>query len=49
MQKKLFRDAFKKAGLDINKDLIPLDVRNMNLEEALKVVKNALREAGKDV
>lgn len=49
MQKKLFRDAFKNAGLDINKDLIPLDVRNMKLEEALNVVKNALKEAGKNV
>lgn len=49
MQKKLFRDAFKKAGLDINRDLIPLDVRNMKLEDALNVVKNTLREAGKDV
>jgi len=49
MQKKLFRDALEKAGLDINKDLIPLDVRNMKLDEALNVVKNALKEAGKDV
>jgi len=49
MQKKLFRDAFKKAGLDINKDLIPLDVRNMKLEDALSIVKDALKEAGKDV
>jgi heterodisulfide reductase subunit A-like polyferredoxin len=49
MQKKLFRDAFEKAGLDINKDLIPLDVRNMKLDEAVNVVKNALKEAGKDV
>ncbi len=49
MQKKLFRDAFEKTGLDINKDLIPLDVRNMKLEEALNAVKNALKEAGRDV
>ncbi len=49
MQKKLFRDAFGKAGLDISKDLIPLDVRNMKLEEALNTVKKALKEAGKDV
>jgi heterodisulfide reductase subunit A-like polyferredoxin len=49
MQRKLFRDAFSKAGLDINKDLIPLDVRNMKLEEALNVVKNALKETGKNV
>ena len=49
MQKKLFRDAFMKAGLDINKDLISLDVRNMKLEEALNTVKKALKEAGKDI
>ena len=49
MQKKLFRDAFQKAGLEIDKDLMPLDVRNMKLDEALNVVKNALKEAGKDV
>jgi len=49
MQRKLFRDAFQKAGLDINKDLISLDVRNMKLEEALNTIKKALKEAGKDV
>ena len=49
MQKKLFRDSFKKAGLDINSDLIPLDVRNMNLKDALNVVKNALKDEGLDV
>jgi len=49
IQKKLLRDAFEKAGLNINRDLIPLDVRNMKLREALNVVKNALRETGKDV
>jgi len=49
MQRKLFRDAFEKVGLDINNDLISLDVRNMKLEEALNIVKKALKEAGKDV
>jgi heterodisulfide reductase subunit A-like polyferredoxin len=49
MQTKLFRDSFKKAGLNINRDLIPLDVRNMRLKDALTVVKKALKEAGKDV
>jgi heterodisulfide reductase subunit A-like polyferredoxin len=49
MQKKLFRDAFKNAGLDVEKDLIPLDVRNMKTEDALKVVKKALEEAGTNV
>jgi len=49
MQKKLFRDAFQKAGLDVNKDLISLDVRNMKLEQALNTVKAAFKEAGKNV
>lgn len=49
MQRKLFRDAFEKAGLDLRTDLLSLDVRNMKLEEALNVVKTALQEAGKDV
>jgi heterodisulfide reductase subunit A-like polyferredoxin len=46
MQKKLFRDAFAKAGLDINKDLVSLDVRNMTTEKALETVKKALESAG---
>lgn len=45
MQKKLFRDAFAKAGLDVNKDLISLDVRNMTTDKALEVVKRALEDA----
>ena len=45
MQKKLFRDAFEKAGLDINKDLIPLDVRNMTTDKALELVKKVLEDA----
>jgi len=46
MQKKLFRDAFAKAGLDISKDLVSLDVRNMTTEKALETVKKALETAG---
>ena len=49
MQKKLFKESFEKAGLDIRNDLVPLDVRNMKLEEALNVVKKALSEVGRDV
>ena len=44
MQKKMFRDAFKETGLDIEKDLTPLDIREMTTEEALKKVKDALEE-----
>ena len=45
MQKKLFRDAFNRAGLDIEKDLIALDVRNMTTEKALETVKKALESS----
>lgn len=44
MQYKLFRDAFKNAGLDVKKDLIPLDVRNMTTEEAFNMVEKKLNE-----
>jgi len=46
MQKKMFKDAFKEAGLDINKDLVMLDIRDMTNEKAFEVVKNALIELG---
>jgi len=44
MQKKLFKDAFKEAGLDVEKDLISLDIRNMTTEKALELVKETLDE-----
>jgi len=47
MQRKLFKEAFEKAGLDISKDLISVDVRNMKTEEALKIVQEALEATEK--
>jgi len=44
MQKKMFRDAFKNANLDINKDLIPLDIRDMTTDEAVDAVEKKLEE-----
>ena len=44
MQKKMFKDAFAEAGLDINKDLIALDIRDMTTEEAVAKVQAALDE-----
>jgi len=44
MQKKLFRDAFARAGLDVDKDLIPVDVRNMTTEEAVDLVEKTVKE-----
>ena len=46
MQKKMFRQAFKDAGLDIEKDAVMLDIRDMTNEKAFEVVKNALKELG---
>jgi len=44
MQKKLFKDAFSKAGLDIEKDLISIDVRMMGTDKAVEIVKSAIEE-----
>ena len=41
MQKKMFRDAFEKAGIDFDKQVIPLDLRSMPTEEAIAKVKEA--------
>jgi heterodisulfide reductase subunit A-like polyferredoxin len=46
MQTKLFRDAFAAAGMDIKVDLVPLDVRDMTLEQAFQKVEKALGEMG---
>lgn len=46
MQKKMFKDAFKEVGLDIDKDLVKLDIRDMTNEKAFEIVKNALIELG---
>lgn len=44
MQYKLFRDAFKKAGLDVKTDLIPLDIREMTTDEAVNIVEKTLEK-----
>lgn len=44
MQMKLFRDAFKESGLDISKDLIPIDVRDMTTDQAVEKVSAALQK-----
>lgn len=42
MQNKLFRDAFQASGLDISKDLVPIDVRDMTTDQAIEKVSAAL-------
>ena len=44
MQNKLFRDAFAASGLDITRDLIPIDVRDMTTEQAVEKVSQALKK-----
>ncbi|MCC0650856.1 hypothetical protein ACTPDI_17710 [Clostridioides difficile] len=46
MQKKMFKQAFKDAGLNVEKDAVMLDIRDMTNERAFEVVENALRELG---
>ena len=46
MQKKLFKQAFKDAGLDIEKDAVMLDIREMTTEKAFEKVENALKQLG---
>ena len=46
MQYKMFRDAFEAAGMDVKKDLVPLDIRDMTTDEAIQKVRNALDELG---
>jgi heterodisulfide reductase subunit A-like polyferredoxin len=46
MQYKMFRDAFEAAGMDVKKDLVPLDIRDMTTDEAIEKVRGALEELG---
>lgn len=46
MQKKMFKDAFKDAGLDVEADAVKLDLRDMTTEKAFDMVKDALAELG---
>ncbi|MBP2640501.1 MAG: hypothetical protein H6Q66_1452 [Firmicutes bacterium] len=46
MQKKMFKQAFKDAGLDVEKDAVMLDIRDMTNEKAIEKVKKALKELG---
>jgi len=42
MQRKMFAEAFKSKGLDIDKQLVSLDLRNMPTEDAMQRVKAAV-------
>lgn len=49
MQRKMFKDAFKEAGLDIEKDAVMLDIRDMTNEQAFEKVEKALEDMGLEV
>lgn len=46
MQYKLFRDAFASRGMDVRRDMVPLDIRDMTTDEAVEKVAAALRGMG---
>ena len=46
MQYKLFRDAFAEKGLDVKKDMLPLDIRDMTTDDAVGKVAEALDHMG---
>ena len=45
MQKKMFRDAFDKAGIAFDQQVIPLDLRSMPTDKAMEKVKEAFAQA----
>ena len=49
MQRKMFRDAFIDAGMDVETDCIKLDIREMSTEAAYQKVISALSELGFEV
>lgn len=46
MQYKMFRDAFTEQGLDVKRDMTPLDIRDMTTDAAFEKVASALRALG---
>lgn len=49
MQYKMFRDAFAAEGMDVKKDMVPLDIRDMTTDGAVKKVAGALGAMGLEV
>ena len=46
MQYKMFRDAFAEKGMDVKRDMTPLDIRDMTTDEAIAKVETAPHEMG---
>ena len=49
MQRKMFKDAFREAGMDIEKDAVMLDIRDMTNEQAFEKLEKALEAMGLEV
>jgi len=47
MQRKMFKDAFADKGLDFDKQVVSLDLRNMETQEAMKRVAETVEKLGK--
>lgn len=47
MQRKMFKDAFTDKGLDFGKQVVSLDLRNMETSEAMKRVAEAVEKIAK--
>ena len=46
MQRKMFKDAFLEAGLNVEEDAVMLDIRDMKNDKAFEIVTNALEQLG---
>jgi len=44
MQKKMFKEVFAAKGLDVEKQLVSLDLRNMDTSEAMKKVEETVNK-----
>jgi heterodisulfide reductase subunit A-like polyferredoxin len=44
MQRKLFGEIFREKGLDVDRQLVSLDLRNMETDEAMKKVEEAVNK-----
>jgi len=44
LQKKMFRDAFAKAGISFDQQVVPLDLRAISTEQAIEKVRQAFAE-----
>lgn len=45
MQRKMFKDAFRSIGGDLDGQVVPLDLRNMSTDDAFQKVAQAVKEA----